>query len=312
MRYAKKIRKSEFSPTNLQKSLSRFIHRRTVRHLRLERPRSAHGYSNFRRAIFPLEILMPEGIIMGGRGSVIHTTQVQTVYRPDPIVAQKLAETQAQLAKIEQQAAQAGDPKLYSTNEANLLTNFVDKLKSLNITESIAKAPGERHVGVIGDISCGKSTFLNAMFGLSLSTALGHCTTKCEPVHRLNRAGGSIVYWDVPGKNDDFRFYKLENLAFVKSLDTCLVLYDNDINMIRDLLRVVTQICNKVILVRTKLDQYTVGNVRTPAEEKTRDIASVTTALGKTLPVYFVSSHNVQFARGDQFDWATVRSEIMS
>ncbi len=144
---------------------------------------------------------------MGGSESTVHTHSVQVVYRPDPATTKKLEETQAQLTTLEQRAMRAGDPKLYSTNAANLLTNFVEKLTSLNITECIQKAPGERHIGVIGDISCGKSTFLNVMFKLSLPVALGHCTTKCEPVHRLRRAGGDIVYWDVPAKNDDFRFY---------------------------------------------------------------------------------------------------------
>ncbi len=249
---------------------------------------------------------------MGGRSST-HTVQTQVVYRPDPVVAQKLAATEQKLVAIEEQARKAGDPKLYSTNAANLLTNFVEHLHELNITEAIQKAPGERHIGVIGDISCGKSTFLNTMFDLKLPVALGHCTTKCEPVHRIKKTSGDVIYWDVPGKSGDFRFYKLENLAFVKSLDTCLVLYDNDVAMIGDVLRVVEQLCpGRVVAIRTKLDQYNANNARTPVEEKIRDSTQITGALGKAVPLYFVSSHNIKNGTGDRYDWDALKAHIMS
>jgi predicted GTPase len=248
-------------------------------------------------------------ILMGGRSST-HTQSVQTVYVANPETTKKLEVAQQQLATFEQQARAQGNPQLYTANATKLLDNFIEHLRELNLTEAIQKAPNERHVGVIGDISCGKSTFLNNMFGLSLPVALGHCTTKCEPVHRLRRAGGDIVYWDVPGKNDDFRFYQVENLSFVKSLDVCIILYDNDIAMVRDVVRVVNGVCpGKVIAVRTKLDQYVAGNARTPSQEKQRDLQEIT-QLGKALPLYFVSAHNIQFGRGERYEWDALRAEI--
>ncbi len=245
---------------------------------------------------------------MGGRSSH-HTHSVQ--YVPNPATEQKLAAVQAQLAKVEAQARAAGDPKLYSTNAANLMNTFVEKLHELPLTQCIPKGPNERHIGVIGDISCGKSTFLNVSFGLSLATALGHCTTECKPVHRVKRAIGDAVYWDVPGKNDSFRFYIAENLSFIKSLDLCIVLYDNDISMISDVLRVVSKLCpTRMLVVRTKLDQYSVNNVRSPAEEKVRDTTQITNVLGYAAPLYFVSANNVRDGRGSRHDWDALHTEI--
>lgn len=250
---------------------------------------------------------------MGGRSST-HTHSVQTVYVANPETTKALAAAQQQLTTYEAQARAQGDPKLYTANAAKLLDNFIEHLRELNITEAIQKGPNERHVGVIGDISSGKSTLLNNMFGLSLPVALGHCTTKCEPVHRIRRPAGDIVLWDLPGKNDDFRFYQAENLSFVKSLDMCLILYDNDVAMIRDVIRVVAQVCpGKIFAVRTKLDQYVASNARTPAQEKERDVQQITQLQpGKHIPVYFVSSHNIQFGRGERYEWDALRAEITS
>ncbi len=245
---------------------------------------------------------------MGGRSSH-HTHSVQ--YVPNPATERRLAEVQAQLVRVEAQAKAMGDPKLYTTNATNLMNNFIENLGDLPLTQCIPKGPNERHIGVIGDISCGKSTFLNINFGLTLATALGHCTTECKPVHRLKRAIGDVVYWDVPGKNESFRFYIAENLSFIKSLDLCIVLYDNDISMIGDVLRVVSKLCSgRLLAVRTKLDQYDVNNARSPAEEKVRDLTQITNVLGHPIPLYFVSAYNVRDDRGSRYDWDALHTEI--
>lgn len=248
---------------------------------------------------------------MGGGGSTETVYVPQYIYQSNPETEKKLAEVQEKLQAVEKEAQERGDPKLYQQNADKLFDTFIQSIDKLELNQCIQKKTGETHVGLIGDISCGKSTMLNALFGLKLPVALGHCTTVCEPVHAVKEGNSTHVYWDVPGKDGDFKFFKPENLNFPKDLDISVILYDHDISPNSNVIRVVDKICKgKVILVRTKLDQYNKTNVRTPAEEKERDRANVRSLLGKDLPIYFISSHNV-INGGDLFDLDAFKKEIL-
>lgn len=173
---------------------------------------------------------------MGNGESHHHYYTTTYVYETPPAVKAELDECKASLAKLEAEAGEQGDPHLYAENSQKLLDNLVEKLPTLqlHLKEAISKKTGEEHVGILGPISAGKTTLLNTLFNLRLPVALGHMTKNCEAVHQVDHR----VFWDVPGSNDDFRFYKAENLAFVNSLDQCVILFDTDIAAIANIIKV--------------------------------------------------------------------------
>ena len=62
----------------------------------------------------------------------------------------------------------------------------------------------KKHVCFIGPTSVGKSTLYNQVFDLSLETGLGSCTKEAMVIKTTK----TTVYWDAPGINDDFGFYR--------------------------------------------------------------------------------------------------------
>lgn len=239
---------------------------------------------------------------MGGGGSTEYHHH-HTEYLTPPEVQKELDDTKQRLQKIEEEAMKQGDPKLYKENCEQLFTTFLEKLPSLPFQSLIEKNTGEIHVGFLGPISSGKTTLINTLFGLNLPVSLGHCTQSCDMVYKKDLD----CYWDVPGQNDDYKFYKPENLGFIKSLDKCLILYDNDITMISNVIKVAyALIPDNIILVRTKVDQHTSTNMRSISEEKTRDIEEVRKLLGVELPVYCISSHNVSVGK-ERYDWEVLK-----
>lgn len=244
---------------------------------------------------------------MGGSGSrEVH--HYHTEYRVPPATQQLLDQQKAQLAAHEKQAMERKDPKLYKSNAENLFRTFVAGVEKLELTDLIKKAPGERHVGFIGPISSGKTTLINVLWNKQLPVALGHCTNTCEVVHRAK----NLVIWDVAGQNDDYKFYDANSLAFVKSLDLCVVLFDNDIAMISNVLRIVHKLNPKaMIVVRTKVDQHNASNIRTVAEEKQRDAQQLKQLLGAdiNIPTLCISSHNVSKG-GAAYDWCDLRNAL--
>lgn len=243
----------------------------------------------------------------GGDSRVEYVTQ----YVPDPAAqaaaaaAQKAcAEMQLQLKKVEEEAILAGKPELYAVNSAKLMDTLVEKLPTMKLTEGIQVKTGENHIGVIGNISVGKTTLLNVLFGLKLPVSMDHCTEGCEVVHKQ----GANVYWDVAGKNDDFRFYDPASLSFVKSLSTVVILYDSDMAMTANMIRVASKINTNIVLVRTKVDQYRKNDLRTVEQIRERDATIAKTWL--TDPqIYFVSAHNITDG-GERFDWDALEKRL--
>jgi small GTP-binding protein len=238
-----------------------------------------------------------------GNGGSTHTTQV--VYRPDPATTAALTKATEELAAARQAAKDAGDPAKFKQNATKAMDTFVEKLPTLTLQQSIIKQTGETHVGVVGNTSAGKSTFLNALLGLKLPVSMDHCTEQCEVVCRRGRQ----VYWDVAGRNDQFEFYKVETLAFLKSLDVLIVFYCDDIGMITNIIRVAAALkSSKIILVRTKVDQFRANDARNLEEIKRRDERLASEHLPGAR-VYFISAHNIQDG-GARFDWDALVKEI--
>lgn len=239
----------------------------------------------------------------GGSREVHHH---HTVYRVPPETQKVLEEQSKKLEELEKDAMEKSDPKLFQENSKKLIDTFVAQLSKLELTNIIQKNTGETHIGFVGPISSGKTSLINALFGKNLPVALGHCTDKCEVVHTENLN----IIWDVCGQNDDFKFYKPENLSFIKDLDKCVILFDNDIAMIANFLKIIHKINPNIVLVRTKLDQYQNNHARTVTQEKELDKKKVNELLGIEIEVYYVSSHNIINNKLGVFDWAEFKGAL--
>ena len=188
---------------------------------------------------------------MGGGGSTEHHYHTQTVYQVPPETQKQLDEQAVKITNLEEEAKKQGNPELYNVNSEKMFNNFVEKLDKLKLNEIIAKNTGEEHIGFVGIISCGKTSMINTLYNKTLPIALGHNTESCEVVHKEKNK----IIWDVRGKNSDYKFYVAENLSFLKGLDKCVILFDNDIMMIADILKVINKINpDSMIIVRTKVD----------------------------------------------------------
>lgn len=254
--------------------------------------------------------------IMGNRGGgeVHHYHTVQVV---PPAVQQQLAEQKVQLDQFVAEAKERGDPAIYHNNAQKLFGTFVAGVDKLLLTECIKKNKGEKHVAVVGPTSSGKTTLINAVMGTHLPIALGHCTEGAKVVHV---GADGLVVWDVCGKNDDYAFYKPENLSFIRDLDVVVVAFDNDIAMIANMLTLIHKLNPKgLVIVRTKVDQYTTAHVRTIQEERKRDMEQVRALLGDVeRQTLCVSSHNAtalprcETWDGERRDWTTLQAALQS
>ena len=244
---------------------------------------------------------------MGGGESIEHH-HYHTVYQVPAEVTQQLKEQSDELANIKEEAIKQHDPNLFKENSVKMFNKLLENLPKLNLTDGIIKKTGETHVAFIGPISSGKTSTINTLFNKNLPVALGHCTDKCEAVHEHNE----LIIWDAPGNNDDFIFYDPVSLSFVKSLDKFIILFDNDIAMISNILRVVYAINNNIIVIRTKLDQYSSTNVRTVEQEKALDIQKIKNLLGEDCgaKLFYTSCHNVTNKASLIYDWIAFTTEL--
>ncbi len=245
---------------------------------------------------------------MGGGDSrevVVHHHHTNTVYQVPPETQKKLNDAIATVQILEAEAVKREDPKYFVENSVIAMDKFVETVKTLNLKEYIAKAAGERHIGFIGNISAGKTSLLNELYGLNEAVALDHTTEGCKIVHVAN----NTHYWDVAGSNDDYKFYNAESLAFVKSLDLVVIVFDNDIAMITNFIKVVNAINPNIIVVRTKCDNASVKNTKSLAQVKAADIAKLEALIGDPR-VYHVSAHNVHHGCEETYDWFTLRAVL--
>lgn len=108
----------------------------------------------------------------------------------------------------------------------------------------------------------------NALFGLKLEIGLGSCTKEAKEIHKV----GDVTYWDAPGINKDFGFYKPHHLAFFNDLDKIFVLYSNEVEDVALIIKVFAAMNKKMILVRTKSDNHDFSHSKSIEEEIRNDL----------------------------------------
>ena len=64
----------------------------------------------------------------------------------------------------------------YQAAKEIVFKSFVDNVYKLNFTDKIPKQNGDRNFIVIGNISAGKTSLINYVFGLKLPVGLGDTT----------------------------------------------------------------------------------------------------------------------------------------
>lgn len=248
---------------------------------------------------------------MGSKGSKHHHVHVHhTVQAPDPEIERKAREAEAKAIALKAKAEAervAREAKSMAEKLASSVSSTIERIKTMDLKSSIVKASGERHVGIIGPISSGKTTMQNIMFGLSNKVAMGHCTSECTRVYDKD----GLIIWDTHGDDTSFRFFDPKELAFIKGLDLCVITFNSDIKAIANLLRVVYAANKNIIVVRTKVDECDGTSAKTVDEEKFLDGENVKEVLklDDHFTTYCISSHNVKNGK-TLFDWDKVKSLI--
>ena len=216
-----------------------------------------------------------------------------------------------------------------------------DDVPTLLLTDTINKKTSDKHIGFFGSTRSvigssritdntptfltpvGKTTLINALFNKNYPVGLGRLTNRCELIHNHNEN----IIWDVCGINDDFQRLKPDDLAFVKSLDKCIVLFDKDISTVANIILAINAINpESLVVVRTKSDQYSYyGNedilndtildhrkiedrfrsshINTIFQQKKIDQAKLEYLINKKVKIYCVSSHNVLYKKDKIYDW---------
>jgi tRNA U34 5-carboxymethylaminomethyl modifying GTPase MnmE/TrmE len=247
---------------------------------------------------------------MGGSDSrEVHHYHTNTVYQVPPETQAKLDEAITKVQALEEEAIAKEDPALFKENAAKAIDTFVRRIGDLDLKEAIDKRPNERHIAFIGNISAGKTSLINEMYGLDLPVALDHCTEGCKVVHTYKVGEITIFIWDVAGSNDDYKFYKAENLGFVKAVDLPVIVFGDDVAMITNFTKVVNAVNTNHIFVRTKCDMRTTRDARTIEQVRSSDLTKLTTLVPDPL-LYCVSAHNVMNGREETFDWFALKARL--
>lgn len=158
--------------------------------------------------------------------------------------------------KREQEKAET--PEEYHAIQEKYENQFVQSLRTLKFQEIIKPKEG-KHYCFIGPTSVGKSSLWNALFGLKLEVGLGSTTKEANEIHKV----GNVTYWDAPGINKDFGFYKPHHLGFFNDLDKIFVLFESEIYSVALILKVFNAMGKKIVVVRTKIDTWNPSHKKT-------------------------------------------------
>jgi len=188
-------------------------------------------------------------------------------YRPDPAIMAKLSELERRLAEADMEAQVKRDPTVYRKKEEQVFEAFLAGLKSLKFTDVIKRSEaGEKHFIVIGNVSVGKSSWLNKLFGLSLPAGYGHTTMEAAPV--VKEKEHKIVIWDSPGNNQEFKYLDVTQLHLFHSADLVFVMFDSSVHTCDRIIRTISQIKgNKCVLLMSKCDTIVASHQKTLEQE---------------------------------------------
>jgi small GTP-binding protein len=204
---------------------------------------------------------------MGGK----HTVE----YRTDPAVLEMLQQqkdlTESLIKRLndaDAAAKVAKDPKVFNMEEEKIFRALLQGLVTMDFVDALpAMYKCKKNVLFIGDVSVGKSSLINFLYGTDLKVAVGHETKVVTAVHETART----IIWDAPGNNRDFSYYDPDALNFIHSVDLVLILYQSSLSTVDKIFAVVHTIKkknpNSVFVVRTKCDMFSDRDQRTVQQE---------------------------------------------
>jgi hypothetical protein len=101
-----------------------------------------------------------------------------------------------------------------------------------------------------------------------LPIGLGSCTKEATKI----KTQGDVTHWDAPGINKDFGFYKPHHLGFFNDLDKIFVLFETEIDSVALILKVFNAMNKRIVLVRTKCDNWNAHHQKTIEQELQNDL----------------------------------------
>eukprot|EP00054_Salpingoeca_dolichothecata_P029011 m.224778 g.224778 ORF g.224778 m.224778 type:complete len:360 (-) comp26371_c3_seq2:235-1314(-) len=152
------------------------------------------------------------------------------------------------------------DPKKLREHEKRLFDTFVKTIHGRNlggVAEQALMASRKVNVAFVGNVSVGKSTFLNAYFGDRRADVGAGPTTsvakKLDDSNTLNR-NVTMALWDVPGNDEMFHYFEMDKIEFLATMHLVVILYDDTITSVLKIARVATALGKRTLFFRNKLD----------------------------------------------------------
>lgn len=212
------------------------------------------------------------------------------------------AKLEAELKEIEEAE---NDPTKLREHQDRVFGKFVDSIQQLNLnTDAVAAIASTREINVafVGNVSVGKSTFINAYFGeRKVDTGGGRTTIEPKDLGSQTTLVGKakVRLWDVPGNDHEFTYWDMDKIAFLSKMHVLVVIFDNTVSYSFELIRVAQALGKAMVFVRNKVDSIDEEEADWQTELR-KDEQMLIDNLHLTTPkVYGVSSRNAYRSQGE-------------
>jgi GTP-binding protein EngB required for normal cell division len=109
------------------------------------------------------------------------------------------------------------------------------------------------YIGFIGNTSVGKSSLINSCIGEEVcETGLGQVTLEPKP---YNSPPSALLFWDLPGKNDDISYLRAPYISTMKSMAFIGVVITATVSEITSVLRLLQALQVSYHIIVNKVDQ---------------------------------------------------------
>jgi len=246
---------------------------------------------------------------MGHKSSRHHV-----VIHTPPAVQQQIIDNGAEIRRLQDEARALKEKEAQEAENAKLeqkqrFAEFIARLpEALGLDSPIpSELRGASHVVVLGDVSAGKSSLLNRLFGLSLAVGVGHTTGVAAPVF----TDGVTVVWDAAGANQDFEFLRPENLALLANATQILVLFRDSLSASSHLLLTAHRLKGSagVTCVRTQCDRFSASSLQ-QARSLEQEVAEDYATLGK-MNISGVRIYSSAAVGANEFENAQLKQKML-
>jgi GTP-binding protein EngB required for normal cell division len=156
-------------------------------------------------------------------------------------------------------------------------------------------------IGFIGNTSVGKSSVINSCFGQEVcETGIGQVTL--EP-HSYALPNSSLVFWDLPGQNDDVSYLSIKYISFLKAMSFVGVVVTSTVSEISTVLKLLESLRIPYHIIVNKIDQ-----AKSPQQldRFKGQLTSEVARLGVCCKgLFFVSAENIRMG-----DWVKLMDAI--